>query len=250
MKQNLSSLAKYLLTLLILVLTAAMPADAKSPAAVSDLDMDRIKQLTNDPSSKYYYPTLLNKFLSNDTAMTRDDYRFFYYGTMYTEDYNPYRKSPYEKEVNAMKDIYLKREHLTRSERTRILDLAKKCLSDNPLDLRQLMYLVYVYESEKKYNLAKIWKSKLDNLLLTIAQSGTGADPEHARIVVYPRHEFDFFNISGLSVTENIFVPPYYEKLTVTSGKKNAKPTEHYFNLRYLLDQYYAKHPSEATTAD
>lgn len=220
-------------------------ASAKQPST-PPFDIDRIKAETTDPASPRYYPTLVKRFLEPDTSMTRDDYHYFYYGTMFAEDYNPYRANPFDKEVKALENVYLKREHLTSSERRQIEALAKKCLQDNPLELRQLMYLVYVYESSKKYNLAKIWKSKLNNLLLTIAQSGTGADAEHARIVVYPRHEFDFFNLSGLSVTAQEFVEPYYEKVTVTTGKKNAKESEHYFNLRYLLDQYYAKHPSEA----
>jgi len=230
----------------VLMLVAIIGVSAQTNAP----DIELIKTETTNPDSRYFYPKLLDKFMANDTAMTRDDYQYFYYGTMFTEDYNPYRPNPFDLQIKALEPVYLKREHLTRSERRRIEDVAKKVLANNPLELRQLMYLVYVYEQNQKFNLAKIWKSKLDSLLLTIARSGTGADAEHARVVVYPRHEFDFFNLSGVSVTEQQFVEPYYEKLTVTTGKKDAKPSEHYFNLRYLLEQYYAKHPSELNAAD
>lgn len=229
------------LLLATLMLIAALTAGAQ------ELNLDDIKKHTTDITSQYYYPTLLAKFMSNDTSMTRDEYRYFYYGTLFSEDYNPYRANPYEKEISAMSNIYLKREHLTRSEKREVERLARLSLANNPLDLRQMMYLTYVYESNRKYNLAKIWRNKLSNILLTISRSGSGVDPEHARVVVYPRHEFDFYNLSAtpVPVEKQEFVAPYYEKVTV---KQSGKPTDYYFNLKPLLDQYYLKHPDEMKT--
>lgn len=229
---------KHTLLTILLIITAMAGFRAMA------LDLDDIKRQSTDPESKYYYPTLLTKFLSNDTSMTRDEYRYFYYGTLYSEDFNPYRKNPYEKEVQALSNVYLKREHLTRSEKKEVERVARLSLANDPLNLRQMMYMTYVYESNRKYNLAKIWRNKLSNILLTIAQSGTGVDPEHARVVVYPSHEFDFFNLSGnaVPVEKQEFVAPYYEKVTITQG---GKPVDNYFNLKPLLDQYYLKHPEE-----
>lgn len=233
---------------ILLILLAAMSAFAvsalKTVITPTHPDMEDIKRQSTDPSSKYYYPSLLAKFMSNDTVMTADDYRYFYYGTMFQEDYDPYRPYPFETELKQTAPLYLKQEGLTRAERTQIESLAKKSLEFNPLDLSQLMYRVYVYEQNKKFNLAKIWKHKLDHLLLTIANSGTGTTPEEAWVVVYPRHEFDFFNLSGGSVESQQFEQPYYEKLTVRN-KKGDKTDTYYFNLHHLLEQYYLKHPDE-----
>lgn len=81
-------------------------------------------------------------------------------------------------------------------------------------------------------------------LLRTIASSGTGADTDNAWVVVYPRHEYDFLNLSGIAVNSQDFVPPYYEHVTVQ--KKNEKDADgYYFNIGALLEQYYLKHPSE-----
>lgn len=213
------------------------------------LDFDDIKAKTTNNASKFYYPTLLAKFMSNDTSMTAEDYRYFYYGTLFTEDFNPYRPNPYEKDVAALEPVYLKREHLTRAEKKEVERIARLSLANNPLDLRQMMYMTYVYESNRKYNLAKIWRNKLSNILLTISHSGTGVDSKHARIVVYPRHEFDLYNLSAkpVPVENQEFVPPYYEKITV---KQAGKDTDFYFNLKPLLDQYYLKHPEELDKTD
>lgn len=232
---------------LTLIFTFSSPAQGRhAPQESHHPDMALIKKETTNPASRYYYPTLLRNFLSNDTVMTPEDYKYFYYGTMYQEDYNPYRTNPFARELEQTTPLYFKKEHLTRAERQAIESLAKKSLENNPLDLSQLMYRVYVYEQNKKFNLAKIWKHKLDHLLLTIAGSGTGDSPETAWVVVYPSHEFEFFNLAGTSVEAQEFQAPYYEKVTVRK-KGDDKTTDHYFNLHYLLEQYYLKHPEELT---
>lgn len=240
-------LRQILLTTAILTATLLTPtpsAATQKAAPQGQLDMELIKTESTNPDSKYYYPKLLRMFLSNDTVMTDEDYKYFYYGTMYQEDYDPYRPNPYKQELEQTRPLYFKQENLTRTERAQIESLAKRSLENNPLDLSQLMYRVYVYEKNRKFNLAKIWKHKLDRLLMTIARSGKGDNQEDAWVVVYPSHEFEFFNIAGGSVISQDFEPPYYEKLKVRH-KNSETTTEHYFNLRYLLEQYYAKHPDE-----
>lgn len=231
-------------TALLLLIVTAFSAAARRAIPVSHPDMEKIKAESINPQSRYYYPRLLKEFLSNDTVMTDEDYRYFYYGTMFQEDYNPYRSNPFQKELEQTTPLYYKKENLTRAECKQIESLAKRSLENNPLDLSQLMFRVYVYEKNKKFNLAKIWKTKLDHILLTIARSGTGETPETAWVVVYPSHEFEFFNLSGGSVQTQDFMPPYYEKLKV-KHKNSDKVTEHYFNLHHILEQYYLKHPEE-----
>ncbi len=210
-------------------------------------DMAKIKEASTDPASEFYFPRLMNKFFENDTSMTAEQYQYFYYGAIFQEDYDPYRISPFENEVKQLGPTYLKRDHLSKGECRRIISVAEKVLGDNPLDLRQLNYMVYAYKSLEKVNMAKIWASKLNKLLLTIASSGTGDNPESAWVVAYQAHEYDFFNLSGtqVTVTGSEFVEPYYEKVTVKVGKKDPKESEHYFDLHHMLEQYYLKHPEE-----
>lgn len=231
--------------LLTITISIAVGARTQRQApTTSHPDFAKIKVETLNPESPYYYNTLLSSFLSNDTTMTDDEYHYFYYGTMFQEDYNPYRPYPFQAQLRATEPLYFKHGNLSRSEKDQILRLAQQSLNDNPLNLTQLMYRVYVYEQNGKYNLAQIWKHKLDHLLLTIARSGTGLDPEHAWVIVYPSHEFDYFNLSGISVESQEFQQPYYEKVTVHAPGTD-KPREYYFDLHHLLEQYYLKHPSD-----
>ena len=231
------------LLIIIALLTAGFSAMAEAP------DMEAIRKATTDPASELNYTRLLDMFMSNDTVMTDKEYEYFYYGTMFQEDYNPYRENPYKKEIEAIRPLYFKQESLTKGECRQIEDLARKSIDNNPLDLTQLTYRVYVYEKNRKFNHAKIWKKKLDSILMVIARSGTGESPEKAWFVAYPLNEFEFFNLSGGSVKSQEFQAPYFDKMEVVN-RKGDKVTTHYFDLQKVLEQYYLKHPEEHATDD
>lgn len=234
---------KYAFLAVVAVLAVSLSAHAAQRLGTPDFD--NIRKQTLDPQSRYYYPELLKSFWSNDTTMTADDYHYLYYGAIFQEDYNPYRANPFEKELKATQPLYFRHGQLSRSEKYQIQDLAKKSLFNNPLDLTQLTYMVYAYENSGKDNLAKIWKHKLNHLLLTISRSGTGADSSHPLFIVYPSHEFDFFNLSGITVLDQKFEEPYYEVVTVKLPGAKGETRQYWFDLQKILEQYYAKHPDE-----
>lgn len=234
----------------VLVATAAtLPTMAKNNAR-SELgrpDIDAIAKASIDEDSPYYYPKLLKSFLSNDTTMTSQDFQYFYYGTMFQEDYDPYRDSPNAALLNELLPIYAK-QNRSRSDRNKMLDYALQVIDDNPVDLRQLTNRIYVYEKNGKYDLAKIWQHKLNHLLLVIAASGTGSDPENAFIVVYPQHEYDFLNLSGITASSQRFEPPHYDCIEVRKDGTDEIQS-YYFNISEMLHQYFEKHPSEMQQA-
>ena len=231
------------LVISLLISFFAVAANAANKLDIHKPDLEKIKKETLDPRSKHTYAKLLNKFMSNDTIMTTEDFEYFYYGTLFQEDYDPYRPAYDQAELERVSPLYYKTSH-SRAELEQMETYAKKALEDNPLDLVQLKNLIFVYEKKQKVNLAKIWKNKLNHLLLAIAQSGTGADPDNAWTVVYPKHEFEFLNISGLVVEGSEFQAPYYEKINIKT-KSEKDPSAYYFNLQPVLEQYYKKHPSE-----
>lgn len=229
----------------ILFISLAISVQAKSTAR-ADLgrpDIEAIAKASVDEESQYYYPKLYNKFMANDTTMTNEEFQYFYYGTMFQEDYDPYREAPNPALLQELIPVYAK-EKRTRADKEKMLDYALQVIDDNPIDLRQLTNRIYVYEQNRKYDLARIWQYKLNHLLLVIAASGTGADPDNAFVVVYPQHEYDFLNLSGMTATEQRFEPPYFDYISIKPD--NAKnPEGYYFNVSELLRQYFIKHPSE-----
>lgn len=232
-------------TLLALMAVAGVVLGAGAAArSTAQPDFERIKAETFNSESEYYYPELLKKFLSSDTTMTDDQYHYFYYGAVFREDYNPYRINPYAADVKATEPLYSKAGTRSRSENTQVQKLAEKMLADNPFDLRQISYLIYSYKALGKQNLAKIWQHKFDKLIYTIARSGTGADADHAIVIVDPSNSMDYFFLSNVMVEDTEFQEPFYEVFTVRMP--GASDTRRYwFDLHQILEQYYTKHPGE-----
>lgn len=225
------------------LLLAASAWGAAPKTTLGKPDLATIKAESTDETSKYYYPRLLKEFMANDTTMTDEDFQYFYYGTLFQEDYDPYRDHVDPETLAALAPLFNKTSW-SRAERKQILDYALAALADNPVNLRQLTNRIFVYEQNGKYDLAKIWQYKLNHLLLVIASSGTGLDPENARVVVYPHDEYDFLNLSGITAREQRFEPPYYDYILVNPKTDNS-PAGYYFDISELLRQYYVKHPSE-----
>ena len=205
-------------------------------------DMAAIAAASVDETSQYYYPKLLKSFMANDTTMTATDFQYFYYGTMFQEDYDPYREAPNPALLQELMPIYAKAKR-TRADRGKMLDYAMQVLDDNPIDLRQLTNRIYVYEQNGKYDLAKIWQYKLNHILEAIVSTGTGLDEENAWIVINPQHEYNLLNFQNYVVKGHEDRPPYYDYIIVEPNGKKGATEGFYFNVLYMLQEYYRKFP-------
>jgi hypothetical protein len=207
-------------------------------------DMERIKRDVNTPNSKYYYPNLMKMYNTNDTLMNLDQFRHLYLGYVFQEDYNPYRRSQYSSRVE---NLYFKETH-TQAECDTIIKYAELSLKDDPFDLRQMSFLIYAYREKKRFNLANIWQYKLNHLLEAILSTGTGLDQDNAWIVINPQHEYNLVNFQDCKVVSQEDRPPHYDYIVVQPNdeKKDSKdPKGFYFNVLYVLQEYYRKYPDE-----
>lgn len=217
----------------------------KRKITVEKPDLEDIKTKTLDPKSPFYFPKLMAKYTRNDTVMTNEEYRYFYLGYMFQEDYDPYRTSPYS---GVTDELRLKSSH-TKEEIDTIRKYAELSLRDNPFDLRQMSFLVHVLKEKSKNMSAKIWEYRLEHLLGAIKSTGTGEDVENAWYVIYPVHEYDLVRLLGYEATDADFIEPGYDYLTVqpdedTRRKLRDKAAKgFYFNVGMLTSQYVMKHP-------
>lgn len=221
----------------LVVMTSAAPSRKSLPAGI---DLDRVKTETLNPKSAYYYPRLMEEFEDYDTTMTLEDYRHLYYGTMFREDYNPYRRSVYS---DILTPLTHKSTH-SRAELDTLVKYTQLALLDTPFDLNQINFLIYALRAKGKYNLADIWQYRLNNLLKAIVSTGTGQDSAGAWYILYPRDEATIVNMGkGVSVLRPTFVEPYYDCLEVTD--RQGKTKSFYFNISPVLEQYNMKFPEE-----
>jgi hypothetical protein len=220
-------------------------ATSKRKITVEKPDLDRIRELTLDPTSKFYFPKLMAKYNRNDTTMTNEEYRYFYLGYMFQEDYDPYRVSPYS---GVTDELRLKTSH-TKEEIDTIRKYAELSLRDNPFDLRQMSFLVHVLKEKRKDMSAKIWEYRLEHLLGAIKSTGTGEDVENAWYVIYPMHEYDMVQLLGYEAVDAQFIDPGTDHLLVTPEPETKKRLRDkvaegfFFNVEVPQAQYELKHP-------
>lgn len=226
----------------------AVPAESaasKRKIKVEKPDLEKIKKETLDPASPFYFPKLMAKYTRNDTTMTNEEYRNFYLGYMFQEDYDPYRVSPYS---GVTDDMRLKASH-TKEEIDTIRKYAELSLRDNPFDLRQMSFLVHVLKEKRKDMSAKIWEYRLEHLLGAIKSTGTGEDIENAWYVIYPMHEYDMVQLLGYEAVDAQFIDPGYDYLLVNPEAETRKRLRDkvaqgfYFNVEVPQAQYELKHP-------
>ncbi len=231
---------------MLLSAASAMSAQNKRKITVAKPDLEEIRTSTLNPQSPYYFPKLMKKYESNDTTMTNDEYRHFYLGYMFQEDFDPYRVSPY---ASVTDDLRMKASH-SKEEIDTIRKYAQLALADNPFDLRQMSFLVHVLKEKRKDMSAKIWEYRLEHLLGAIKSTGTGDSVENAWYVIYPMHEYDMVQLLGYEATDAKFIEPGYDYLSVipdeTNKTKRDKSAEgFYFNIIVPQQQYMLKHPED-----
>lgn len=231
---------KHLPLYILLAVIALVSMAARTPGkpTLRPVDIEEIRAEVTDPASPYYYPKLLARYEKNETVMTTNEYRILYLGTMFQEDYNPYRRSTYESHVE---NLTHQTTH-TRAELDTLIKYTQLALHDTPFDLSQMNFLIYALRAKGKVNLANIWQYKLNRLLECIVSAGSGNDKEQAWYVIYPRDEAMILSLGkDVKALNPRFVEPYYDCIELTDSKGNTQ--EYYFNLKTLLEEFNRKHP-------
>ena len=196
----------------ILTLAAAILAAASSQAQVQQIpertppgkftikkvDFDHVKKVISDPNNNYYYPKLMKAFTSNDTTLSIEAWRNFYYGYTFQEDYDPFRESVFS---NKVEELYYKQPH-SRAECDSIEKYAEWSLNDNMFDMNQMNFYIYVLKEKKKHARAAVWQYRLDRLIAAIMSSGKGTK-EEPWVVIAPEHEYNIINFLGFVATDH-----------------------------------------------
>lgn len=232
--------------LTVLLLSAhikAAPAHAKEKFVPKAPDLEQIREDVLNPASKYYYPRLFAEYARNETVMNLEDYRYLYYGSLFQEDFNPYRHSDM---TTRNEELYYRNNH-TRAELDSIIYYAQEALADDPFNLSQMNYLIYALRARGKVNKANIWQYRLNHLLQAIISSGTGADPDHAWYVINPRHEYNIINFQNAVAKNQEYQEPYFDRIDVERKNADGKVSTgtYYFNIRNMLEEYYRKFPDD-----
>lgn len=205
------------------------------------MDFDSIGTAVNDPKSRYYYPRLLEKFLSNDTVLRHEDYRHLYYGYTYQEDYDPVRMSVSDYPEN-IRDLYYKKD-FTRAECDTIIKYAELTLRDNIFDLNQMNFYIFALKKKAKNTLASIRQYKLNHLVAAILSSGNGSK-EKPWVVISVSHEYNLLNMLGFVATGHKDEGNNIDYILVEQKDKNS-PEGFYFDVSRINEVTAEKYREE-----
>ena len=210
-------------------------------------DLEGIEDSVLNPAGRFYFPRLQERFEANDTIMTPLEYRYFYLGYMFQEDYDPYRISQFNDSTEALVN---RPGEITKHDAEQIISFSEKALWDNPLDLRQMSFLIHFLRQKGKPIRAKFWEYRLQNLLNAILSTGTGLDMDNAWYVVYPMHEYDLLQFLGYDPTDAEYPADGFDRLRVKPLKDARRfngdtPGAFYVNVKIPQEEYMLKHPGE-----
>ena len=239
---------KHILTIVVLLATATLAVaqnrqevperNPQSKFAIKKVDFDHVHDVITNPKNAYYYPKLMKAYTSyNDTTMSIEAWRNFYYGYTFQEDYDPFRESVYS---NKVEELYYKQPH-SRAECDTIEHYAELSLNDNMFDMNQMNFYIYVLKEKKKHARAAMWQYRLDRLIAAIMSSGRGTK-EEPWVVITPEHEYNIINFLGFVATghETLDGGIDYIKVQPVAGKSAEG---FYFDISRMMQVAALKFP-------
>ncbi|KAB1230147.1 DUF4919 domain-containing protein [Chryseobacterium viscerum] len=153
-------------------------------------DYAGIQKNIENKNSEFYYPELLKSLKKNDTLLTTNQYRHLYFGYTFQKEYKPYKIGKKAEEVAK----YYRGEGISQKDLSKGIQLFLDALDENPLDLRAMNYLAYLYHLNNDDDTAKKIAGNFHGLLGAILTSGDGLTCETGFHVISVTDEYVLLN--------------------------------------------------------
>ena len=152
------------------------------------IDYPTIKETITKDST--YYTNLLQRFESNDSLLTPNDYAMIYYGYSFQPSY----KGSLDPTKTALNELINNRKYED------AYNLGKSSLKDNPVSLNTLYNMYYLCQAlNKPEEETQSYLAKYTGLLYTISLSGDGHSEETAFKVICINDEYQLmYNYFGV----------------------------------------------------
>ena len=182
-----------------------------------EINLEEIKTLTKDSTSKYFYDTLVREFLlhPHDFEMTKG--MNLYYGKLFSKYYKPHAFNKEESSFNE----FLRSENYEGA-----LTVGERILEKDPVNLSLLLKLLKCYAVTKDYALADLTRMQVDILYKAILHGGTGQKREKALKVIDIGDEYAMMvlmNVEGLSRRSIMKSSSIIDVWKIRSLKKGGK---------------------------
>ncbi len=193
---------------------------------ISNVDFDDIKAKTTDSTSDFYYPKLLSKFFKNAKEMNIEELKMFYYGYVFTEDYNPF--GPDRNEDTKMGEFFKVKDF----ENAALI--GKSILEKDPTNLKYNYRMLTCYI---KLNDSIKWKEygyKFVLLAEPVYRSGDGLSINSALVVTRISDEYQILEDMKLSPVSQSLIGECDFLKVKQPNKLNIEGL--YFNTKFSRD--------------
>ncbi|PLX06138.1 MAG: hypothetical protein C0596_16775 [Marinilabiliales bacterium] len=223
-------------TLLALIILLSLSVSVFSQEFI-DIDMNDIESKTTDSLSYLYYPVLLDRFMAFDSTLSQDDFKYLYYGYVFTDMYNPYGGHELEEDFY---DLYYDKEY------EKAIELGNKIIQEDPINTKLLFKMLVCHHQQEDAVMADNYASLYYGLLTVVYFSGDGKSVETAFKVINVADEYEILSELGLQSAGQALIGTC-DKLSidqdsqeVEKGEKKIK--ELYFDVslpfQYLNKQF------------
>ena len=200
-----------IISLFLLCASSLVAQEVEAP------DYKAIRTAILNQKGPNYYPSLMRRYMANDTTLTLEQVRNLYYGFALQEDFVPYQ--------SPKKELYDIRRTLTQHKGSarycpEAIRISQSVLDDNPFDLLAISTMSVAYLQLSDSASYRLWNDKQTSLLDAIVSSGDGESPETAIHVINIEHEYEVLNRLGLQLETDSLCNDKVEYLKV---KDNAE---------------------------
>jgi hypothetical protein len=201
----------------------------QSQQRLSRPDYGYIEKVTKDKKQNAYYPTLLKRYMNNDTSLSREEMQLLYYGKFFQDGMSSINR---DRDLDdSVKAVY-KKDTLTKKDYEKLLTLFLKMQKSKPLDLATLYRLMSVCYKLNDPRGA-VYEYYLTNLMGVIVSTGDGKTEETAFHIGSVSDEYTFLNLAGLDFGGSQSLIHSCDYLTVAENKYDLKGI--YFNIEQIL---------------
>ncbi len=218
------------LIIMVSVLLCSLSTRAQSPP-----DMDAIRDSISNPSSKYFYQQLFDRYRLQDSTLTQEDFHYLYYGYGEQVNYMPLLDNSARAELEDIMSGY---STPTAADYRRAIALASAILEIEPFNPRDINALAYLYAMTGNEEEAAKLMHNLEMIVATIKATGSGLSEESPWWVIYFDHAEDVVDLMGLDWSTPIILSRAVEFIPL-SGETRDGVKGYYFNY----SEIYARKP-------
>jgi hypothetical protein len=226
------------ITLLFTLFILTMPQGyAQDEEFFEAPDYRLIERTVSEPTSSYYYPRLLEKYLNSDATMTPEEGRHLYFGYVFQPDYLPSDTSRYNR---LLADV-LSSPSISPTDYTQILQYSDALLKEDPFNLRALNARMLVYAQQNDAEAYKAIARKRRIVQDAIVGTGDGMSEKTAFYVIKVAHEYDILPFLGFTFGGEDKILKGNKVNYLSLGKNRFGVERVYFNIKPVFEHVSAR---------